>query len=70
MEARLLTVRELSQRLGYRMHQIKHAIDVHRIEPHQRAGIVKLFHPDQLAEIRAALTATAKPRQDREVDHV
>jgi DNA-binding transcriptional MerR regulator len=65
----LLTIRDLSRELGYRLHQVKHALDIHDIQPHQRAGIVRLYARDQIPEIRRALEATAKHKRREVIAH-
>ena len=51
----LLTVGDLRRETGARHHQLNYALQEYEIEPVQRAGIIRLFHPDQLPMIKSAL---------------
>lgn len=54
----LLTLGQIARRLGEPTHRVKYAIERHQIEPIRRAGIIRMFSPDQLAQIEAALRRT------------
>ena len=59
----LLTLRDISQRCpGYRLHQLKYAIDEYGISPHSRVGIIRLWKEDDLPAIKAALRGIAQRR--------
>jgi hypothetical protein len=44
------------------LHQLKYALSTYNIEPRARAGTLRLYHVDQLAEIRNALRRTTGMR--------
>jgi hypothetical protein len=58
----LLTVGALARELGEPLHRIKYCIDAYRIEPTQRAGVLRLFSRDDLPRIKSALARTAGRR--------
>jgi hypothetical protein len=59
-----LTLGDLRKELpGVREHQLKYAIASYRIEPVRRAGIIRLWHRDQLPLIRSALSRIAGRRE-------
>jgi hypothetical protein len=55
----MLTIGDLSKVTGARKHQLNYAIEEYGIEPVQRAGIIRLFHRDQLPLIKSALRRIA-----------
>lgn len=60
MDAKQLrTVGEIARELNTPPHRVAYAIDTYRIEPTQRAGILRLFDSDKIAVIRSALRRTA-----------
>ena len=60
----LLTIGDIQRELpSYRRHQINYALEAYDIEPVQRAGIVRLWTPEQLDAIRAALVRTTGRRE-------
>jgi hypothetical protein len=58
-----LTIRDVASACGVRMHQAKYAVDEYSIEPRQRAGIIRLFHRDQLPTIKSALARISGRRE-------
>lgn len=50
-----LTVRDVARQLREPTHRVVYALREYRIDPAQRAGIIRLFTPDQLATIAAAV---------------
>ena len=58
----LLTLADVARLLNERLNRVKYAVDEYRIEPRQRAGIIRLWHPDDVPAIRAALTRIANRR--------
>jgi hypothetical protein len=46
-----------------RLHQLKYAIASYRIEERQRAGVLRLWHPDDLPQIKSALRRIAGRRE-------
>ena len=66
----LFTIGDLTRRAafdGIRQQQISYAIREYRIEPRQRAGIIRLFSEDQIPTILAALRRTAGAATRRSV---
>ena len=61
--ADLLTVGDLARETGAKKHQVCYAIAEYRIDPAQRAGIIRLFHRNQLPMIRSALRRIAERRE-------
>lgn len=59
----LMTLREIARECGVRTHVAKYAIAEYRIEPRQRAGIIRLFSADQLPAIQAAIRRTTGHRE-------
>ena len=53
----LITLGTVARQLGIPRHRVSYAIERAGIEERGRAGILRLFAPDQLAEIRAAVEA-------------
>ena len=53
----LITLGTVARQLGIPRHRAAYAIERAGIEERGRAGIVRLFAPDQFAEIRAAVEA-------------
>lgn len=60
----LLTVGAIARRTGQPLHRVRYAIDAYRIEPVQRAGILRLFSSDDLARIQSAMKRIADRRGD------
>jgi hypothetical protein len=60
---RLLTLGDVARECGAKPSRVKYALTEYRIEPHQRAGILRLFHPEQIPEIKAALRRIANRRE-------
>ena len=63
----LLTVGDLSRRIGVPRARINYAIDKAGIQERGRAGILRLFTTDQLPVIQAALK-TVRSRRQQEVN--
>lgn len=59
-DQQLLTTGDLVRLTGERLHRLRYALDSARIEPRQRAGIVRLFSADQLPAIFSALGRTRR----------
>jgi len=59
ISGRLLTLRDVANRLNARQHRVKYAIEAYSIEPRQRAGIIRLWGESDLPQIHAALNRTA-----------
>lgn len=58
-----LTIRDLAQRFpGYRIHQIKYAVEEYGIDPRARCGIIRLWSEEDIARIAAALKRIAGRR--------
>lgn len=51
----LLTLAEVARLVGVSQSRVKYAICEYRIEPRQRAGIIRLWHVDDLPKIKSAL---------------
>ena len=51
----LLTLGDVARACGVPPHRAKYAIAEYGIEPRQRAGILRLWAPEQVAAVRAAL---------------
>lgn len=58
----LLTVGDIARRIGVPRARVDYALDKAGIRERTRAGIIRLFSPDQLPVIQAAL-ATVRSRQ-------
>ena len=58
----LMTMRDAARRIGVATHRLRYAIDEHAIEPKQRAGIIRLYGPDQLPAMKSALRRIAERR--------
>lgn len=58
-----LTVGDICRETGEKTHRVKYAIDTYRIDPIGRAGILRVFSPDQLPQIRSALARIAGRRE-------
>ena len=58
-EQKLLTVGDLAKVLRRSNHQVTYAIARSGIEPVQRAGVIRLFHPAQVNDVKSALQRTA-----------
>lgn len=56
----LLTLGDIARLEGVAAHRIAYAIERNRIQPDQRAGIIRLFGPDKLFMIRSSLRCIAK----------
>ncbi len=67
----LLTLGDLSRKTGIAPHRVKYALAAFNVQPVQRAGVVRLFSPDQLPHIKSCLQRIAGDRGGRrEADHV
>lgn len=62
MQDNLLTLRDVAERLSVRLHTAKYAIAEYRIEPRQRAGIIRLWAVEDLPTIAAAVRRVAERR--------
>ena len=62
----LLTLTDVARACGVRKHRAKYAVDEYDIAPRQRAGVIRLWHRDQLPSIKSAL---ARISGRREVSH-
>ena len=60
--ARLHTIGEIARSEGVPAHRISYAVDSYRIEPTQRAGIIRMFSDEKVEVIRAALRRIADRR--------
>jgi hypothetical protein len=58
-----LTLRQISEDLGLKFHVVKYAIEQSHIEPCQRAGVIRLYRPDQLPLILEAIEKTKSRRE-------
>ena len=59
----LLTLREITRLCpGFRLHQVKYAVDEYGIAPHSRVGIIRLWTEDDLPRIKSALHRIAQRR--------
>lgn len=63
----LLTVGEIAKEIGEPLYRVKYAIDAYRIEPIQRAGIIRLFSREDIPRIKSAITRTASRRGGQNV---
>lgn len=61
--ARLLTLKMVSEHLNVPGHRLEYALRTRGIEARVRLGGIRLFHRDQLEEIKAVLAETAKPHR-------
>lgn len=61
-DTKFLTIGDISQITDHSISQVKHAVGRDRIEPRQRAGIIRLWSTDDLPAIRAALRRSAEAR--------
>ncbi len=57
--AKLHTIGEIARRERVPLHRVSYAVDSYRIEPTQRAGIIRLFDDGKVEVIRAALRRIA-----------
>ena len=62
--APLMTVRDAARKLGVKTHRLVHAIGVYDVEPHQRAGIIRLYSAEQLPALAAAVRRCAGRRSN------
>jgi hypothetical protein len=60
MEAELLTLGQVARACGVAPHRAKYAIAEYGIEPRQRAGILRLWAPEQVAAVKIALGRIAR----------
>lgn len=51
----LLTITEVARLIGVAVYRVKYALDVHNIEPRQRAGVIRLWSVDDVPAIREAV---------------
>jgi hypothetical protein len=56
---KLMTVGTIARDEKIPLHRLNYALASSNIEPQQRAGVIRLFSPDQMDEIRAAIKRTA-----------
>ncbi len=61
-ETPLKTLGEIAAELGRPIHQVQYAVRTNRIGETQRAGIIRLYGPDQIGMIRTALHRIAERR--------
>jgi predicted transcriptional regulator len=61
-ETDLLTVGAIARETGQPLHRVRYALETYRIEPVQRAGILRLFSRDDLPRIKSALARIAERR--------
>ena len=59
----LLTLGQIARELNYPLHRLKYAIDAYRVEPTQRAGIIRLFSRQDLPRIKSILNRIASRRE-------
>lgn len=63
-DSNLMTLGDVARQFpGVPLHRIKYVIDSHRIAPRRRAGILRMWHPDDVAVIREALQRIALRRE-------
>jgi predicted transcriptional regulator len=55
----LLTVGAIARETGQPLHRVRYALESYRIEPLQRAGILRLFSREDLPRIKSALDRIA-----------
>ena len=60
----LLTIGDIARLCRVRLHQAKYAIQEYRIEPRQRAGIIRLWSVEDLPHIQSALNRIAERREE------
>lgn len=65
--ANLLTVGDVARRIGVPRARVDYALDKAGIRERARAGILRLFSPDQIPVIEAALL-TVRTRQRRSAE--
>lgn len=58
-----LTIRDVAKAVGVTQRRAGYAIDAYAIEPATRAGIVRLWTPDQLDTIRSAVKRIESRRE-------
>ena len=63
----LLTLGDIARRLGVRRAQLQYAVEKVGIRERGRAGILRLFSPDQIPVIEAALGTVRSRRRKTEV---
>lgn len=51
----LLTLGQIASRLGVPVHRARYAIDLYKIQPVTRIGIIRVWQPDALERIASAL---------------
>lgn len=56
----LLTLGQVARACGVPPHRAKYAIAEYAIAPRQRAGILRLWAPEQVAEVKVALGRIAR----------
>jgi hypothetical protein len=59
----LLTLTEVADRIGRPNARVKYAIDVYRIPPYQRAGIIRLWREEDIPEIQSAIARVESRRR-------
>lgn len=59
----LLTLGDLARETGIPPHRVKYALAAFDIRPVQRAGILRLFSPEQLPHIKSCLGRIAGGRE-------
>jgi DNA-binding transcriptional MerR regulator len=58
----LLTLGEISERLGVSTHRLKYAIEQYKIPPTRRVGIIRVWSDDKIPLIQKALAQIAENR--------
>ncbi len=66
----LLTVGDIARRIGVPRAQVDYALDKGGIRERTRAGILRLFSPDQIPVIKAALATVRSRRRKTETVEV
>ena len=61
----LMTLGQIARRLDQPIHRVKYAIERYRIEPTQRAGILRLWNEDGLARIERSVRRLSSARCQR-----
>ena len=68
-ESRLLTLGQLRDELetrgfpGLSVHQVKYAVERHRIEPVARVGIIRVWSEEAIPKVQTALDRIAEKRR-------
>jgi hypothetical protein len=56
----LVTIREIAGVCEVAVHRANYAVDTYHIEPRQRAGIIRLWHRDDIPRIASAIARIAE----------